>query len=246
VATRIDEIADRIYRLSTFLPGVGGPQGFTFNQFLIQADAPLLFHCGQRAVFPEVSAAAARLVDLATIRWVTYSHVEADECGSLNAWLAAAPQATAAHGAMGCALWLDDTAPRPPRRLAHGERIDLGGKTVRYLDTPHVPHELDAGLLYEETTGTLFCSDLLSHVGETVALTESDILGPAIATDAFFPFSPLTPKTGPTLRKLAELAPRTLAVMHGASYRGDCADLLRRLGGYYDDKLRKALSAQGT
>ncbi len=241
--TRVDEIADGVFRLSTFLPGVGGRKGFTFNQFLVRADQPLLFHCGQRGLFASVAAAAARVLDLRTLRWITYSHAEADECGALNEWLAAAPQATVAHGAMGCALWLDDAAPRPPRRLAHGERIDLGGKVVRYLDTPHVPHELDAGLLHEETTGTLFCSDLLSQVGDGPALTETDILGPAMETDRHFPFSPLTPNTGPTLHNLAELTPRTLAVMHGASYRGDCAGLLRGLGAYYDDKLRQALAA---
>ena len=162
--TKVDEIAERIYRLSTFLPSVG-PSGFTFNQFLVDAEEPLLFHCGQRALFPAVSQAVARLLDLRRLRWIAFSHIEADECGSLNEWLAAAPDATVTHGAIGCAIWLNDQAPRPPRALADGEVLDLGGRRVRRLDTPHVPHCWDAGLLYEETTGTLFTSDLLTHVG---------------------------------------------------------------------------------
>lgn len=240
--TRVDEIAEGIFRLSTLVAGVGGRDGFTFNQFLIRAEQPLLYHCGQRSLFPDVIRAAARVVDPATLRWIAYSHVEADECGSLNEWLAAAPNATAAQGAMGCALWLEDQAPRKPRRLVPDERIDLGGRIVRYLDTPHVPHEIDAGLLWEETTGTLFCSDLFAHTGDGPALTGEDLLERAAKTDAFFPFVPLTPKTGPTIRALAALKPRTLAVMHGSSFTGDAAPMLVRLAEYYEDKMRKALA----
>ena len=169
--TKVNEIAERIYRLSTFLPTVG-PSGFTFNQFLVDADEPLLFHCGQRALFPAVSQAMARLIDLRRLRWIAFSHIEADECGALGEWLDAAPDATVAHGAIGCAIWLNDQAPRPPRALADGEVLDLGGRRARRLDTPHVPHCWDAGLLYEETTGTLFTSDLFTHVGNPPALTD--------------------------------------------------------------------------
>jgi flavorubredoxin len=236
--TRVDEIADRIYRLSTFLPAVG-PKGFTFNQFLVDAEQPLLFHCGQRALFPAVSQAAARLMDLRRLRWIAFSHVESDECGALNEWLAAAPEATATHGAIGCAIWLNDQAPRPPRALANDEVLDLGGRRVRRLDTPHVPHCWDAGLMFEETTGTLFCSDLFTHVGDPRPLTDGDILEPAMAAEAQFGFTGVGPATGATIRRLAALEPRTLAVMHGSSFAGDGGALLGRLAQFYDERLRR-------
>jgi flavorubredoxin len=236
--TRVDEIAERIYRLSTFLPEVG-PSGFTFNQFLVDAEEPLLFHCGQRALFPSVSEAVARVLDIRRLRWIAFSHVEADECGALDEWLAAAPQATVTHGAIGCAIWLNDQAPRPPRALRNDEVLDLGGRRVRRLDTPHVPHCWDAGLLFEETTGTLFCSDLFTHVGDPPALTGGDILEPAIAAETRFGFTTTGPATGATIRRLAALAPRTLAVMHGSSFSGDGGTLLSRLAAFYDDRLKK-------
>jgi flavorubredoxin len=243
--TRVDEIAERIYRLSTFLPAVG-PKGFTFNQFLVDADEPLLFHCGQRALYPAVSTAAARVMDLRRLRWITFSHVEADECGALAEWLDAAPSATVAHGAIGCAIWLNDQSPRPPRALANDEVLDLGGRRVRRLDTPHVPHCWDAGLLYEETTGTLFTSDLFTHVGDPAAVTGGDIMGPATAAETQFGFTSVTPATGATIRRLAGLAPRTLAVMHGSSFSGAAAPVLESLAGFYDDLLQKgAAPARG-
>src|SRR5262247_2542839 len=220
--TKVDEIAEGIYRLSTFLPTVG-PRGFTFNQFLVDAAEPLLFHCGQRSLFPAVSQAVARVIDVRRLRWIAFSHIEADECGSLTEWLAAAPQATVTHGAIGCAIWLNDQAPRPPRAMANDEVLDLGGRRVRRLDTPHVPHCWDAGLLYEETTGTLFTSDLFTHVGNPPALPEGDILEPAMAAERQFGYTALTPATGATIRRLATLGPRTLAVMHGSSFTGEAA-----------------------
>ena len=239
--TRVDEIAERIYRLSTFLPKLG-PSGFTFNQFLVDADEPLLFHCGQRALFPAISAAAARIIDLRRLRWIAFSHIEADECGSLDEWLNAAPDATVTHGAIGCAIWLNDQAPRPPRALANDEVLDLGGRRVRRLDTPHVPHCWDAGLLYEEVTGTLFTSDLFTHVGDPPALSSGDILGPAMTAEKHFGFTPVTPATGATVRRLAALGPRTLAVMHGSSFSGDAPAVLESLAGFYDGLLQKASS----
>ena len=235
--TRVTEIADRIYRLSTFLPAVG-PTGLSFNQFLVDAEQPLLFHCGQRALFPAVSQAAARVMDLRRLRWITFSHIEADECGALGEWLAAAPDATVTHGAIGCAIWLNDQAPRPPRALADGETLDLGGRRVRRLDTPHVPHCWDAGLMYEETTGTLFTSDLLTHGGDQAPLTEGDVLGPAMAAERQFGYTAVSPQTGATIRRLAQLAPRTLAIMHGSSFAGDGGALLDRLGAFYDELLQ--------
>src|SRR5258705_3766763 len=236
--TKVDEIAERIYRLSTFLPAVG-PRGFTFNQFLVDAEQPLLFQCGQRAVFPVVSQAAARVMDLRRLRWIAFSHIEADECGALGEWLDAAPDATVTHGAIGCAIWLNDQAPRPPRALADNEVLDLGGRRVRRLDTPHVPHCWDAGLLYEETTGTLFTSDLLTHVGNPAALTDGDILGPAVAAEDQFGYTAVTPATGERIRRLARLEPRTLAGMHGSSFSGPAAPVLDTLARFYDDRLRK-------
>ena len=240
--TRVDEIAERIYRLCTFMPALG-PSGFTFNQFLVDADEPLLFHCGQRALFPAVSRAVARVMDVRRLRWITFSHVEADECGALDEWLAAAPDATVTHGAIGCNIWLNDQAPRPPRALANDEVLDLGGRRVRRLDTPHVPHCWDAGLLYEETTGTLFTSDLFTHVGDPPPLTTGDILEPAMAADTRFGYTPLSPATGITIRRLAQLAPRTLAVMHGSSFSGDGGALLGRLASFYDDRLQQTARA---
>jgi flavorubredoxin len=237
--TRVHEIAERIYRLSTFLPAVG-PRGLTFNQFLVDAEQPLLFHCGQRALFPAVSAAAARVMDLRRLRWVTFSHIEADECGALGEWLAAAPEATVAHGAIGCAIWLNDQAPRPPRALRDDEVLDLGGRRVRRLDTPHVPHCWDAGLLYEETTGTLFTSDLFTHAGDPTAVTGADIVGPATEAEKQFGYTALTPAAGATIRRLARLEPRTLAVMHGSSYSGASAPALESLAHFYDGLLAQA------
>ena len=239
--TRVDEIAERIYRLSTFLPAVG-PKGLTFNQFLVDADEPLLFHCGQRALYPAVSTAAARVMDLRRLRFITFSHIEADECGALAEWLDAAPSATVAHGAIGCAIWLNDQSPRPPRALANDEVLDLGGRRVRRLDTPHVPHCWDAGLLYEETTGTLFTSDLFTHAGDPAAVTGGDIMEPATVAEKQFGFTAVTSAPGATIRRLAGLAPRTLAVMHGSSFSGAAAPVLESLAGFYDDLLQKGAS----
>jgi flavorubredoxin len=232
--TTIDEIADGIYRLSTFVPEVAPPAGFTFNQFLIAADEPLLFHTGPRAMFPLVAEAVAKVVPVESLRWITFGHVESDECGSMNTWLAAAPQAEVAHGALGCMVSLNDMCDRPPRPLADGEVIDLGGKRVRHLDTPHVPHGWEARVLFEETTGTLLCGDLFTHIGNGSALTTDDIVEPAMAAEAMFLSSSLAPSTGDAMRRLGDLAPTTLAVMHGSSYSGDGGKALYDLAAAYE------------
>jgi flavorubredoxin len=230
--TRIDEIAPGVYRLSTFVAEVT-PAGFTFNQFLLAADEPLLFHCGHRRMFPLISAAVARIMPLDRLRWISFGHVEADECGAMNLWLAAAPRAKIAHGQLACEVSLDDLADRPPRALADGEVIDLGGKRVRFLHTPHVPHGWEAGVLFEETGETLLCGDLFTHAGDGPALTEADVLGPGIAAEEMFHAMCLGPGTGPALRRLAALNPRTLALMHGSSFAGDGAAALIGLADHY-------------
>ena len=237
--TRIHEIADGVYRFSTFVPDVT-PEGFTFNQFLVAGDEPMLFHCGQRMLFPAVSAALARLMPVEKLRWIGFGHVEADESGAMNMWLAAAPSATVVHGQTACDVSLNDLADRPPRALADGEVIDLGGKRVRHIDTPHVPHNWEARVLFEETTRTLFCGDLLTHAGDGPALTEADVVGPAIAADDLFCCTALSPVTGRTIRRLAALEPQTLAIMHGSSTRTRCGESLARLADAYDSKLQQA------
>src|SRR5262249_41933971 len=157
------------------------PGGFTFNQFLVLGDEPLLFHTGPRRMFPLVREAVARLTPPEKLRWITFGHYEADECGSMNDWLAIAPRAEVAHGQTGVMVSLNDMADRPPRILQDDETIDLGGKRVRWMDTPHIPHGWEAGLIYEETSNTLLCGDLFTQTGNDAALTEKDIVGPAIA-----------------------------------------------------------------
>ena len=239
---QIDEIADRIFRLSAFVPDIG-PTGFTFNHFLIDAEEPLLFHTGARRMFGEISAAVSTILPVESLRWITFGHVEADECGAMNLFLAAAPAAQVAHGAMGCMVSLDDLADRPPRPLSDGEVVDLGGKRVRHLDTPHVPHGWEARVLYEETTGTLLCGDLFTHLGNGPALTHDDIVEPAGVAEDVFHATSLAPSTGATLRTLADLHPNTLALMHGSSFAGDCADALRRLADDYDARITVATEA---
>jgi len=236
--TGVDEIADHIYRLSTCVPEAA-PGGFTFNQFLIVADEPLLFHTGPRRMFPLVSEAIRRVMPLERLRWITFGHVESDECGAMNEFLGAAPHAQVAHGALGCAVSLNDLCDRAPRSLTDGEVIDLGGKRVRHLDTPHVPHNWEARVLFEETTGTLFCGDLLTHAGDGPALTEADIVGPAIAAEHLFHATALSPVTAPTIRRLAALEPQTLAVMHGSSTRCRCAGSLLELADAYELLLKQ-------
>ena len=238
--TRIDEIANGIYRFSTHIPDIAPPAGLSFNQFLILGEEPLLFHCGMRGLFPLVSGAVAKIMPLANLRWISFGHVEADECGSMNAWLAAASRAQIVHGMTACMVSLNDLADRAPRPLKDAEVIDLGGKRVRYIDTPHVPHGWEAGVIYEETTGTLLCGDIFTHLGSGSALTNQDILGPAIAAEEIFQGTSLGPRTAPTLRRLAGLAPKRLALMHGASFEGDAASQLHGLADYYAGSLMKA------
>jgi flavorubredoxin len=239
VHATVDEIDDGIYRISTFVPAVS-PEGFTFNQFLIAAEEPLLFHTGPRVMFPLVAEAVATVVPVESVRWITFGHVEADECGSMNTWLAAAPGSQVAHGALGCDVSLNDLCDRPPRALVEGEVLDLGGKRVRQISTPHVPHGWEAQVLFEETTGTLLCGDLFSQVGHPAPLTEADVVEPALVAEEMFHATCMAPHTAATLRMLGDLRPTTLAIMHGSSFRGDGYRALYDLAAAYE---RLALAA---
>jgi flavorubredoxin len=237
--TTTNEIADGIFRISTCVPDIT-LDGFTFNQFLIKAEEPLLFHTGPRAMFRLIFEAVSRIVPIERLRWITFGHVEADECGSMNQWLAAAPRSEVAHGAVGVMVSLNDLADRPPRMLEDSEIIDLGGKRVRHIDTPHVPHGWEARVLFEEITRTLFCGDLFTHTGDGPALTAEDIVGPAKKAEELFHASCLAPNTGATIRKLADLSPKTLGLMHGSSFNGDSDRALRDLADLYESWLREA------
>jgi flavorubredoxin len=232
MTTKVDEIAPKIYRLSTCVPDIG-PDGFTFNQFLLDDDEPLLFHTGHRSMFPSVVEAIERVLPLDRLRWIGFGHVESDECGAMNDLLAAAPNAQVMFGALGCMISVGELADRPPRRLGDAEVVELGDKRVRNLPTPHVPHGWEAGILFEETTSTLLCGDLFTHLGDGPALTDGDILGPSGAAEDLFGYSSLAPDTPATVAGLADLEPRTLALMHGSSYAGDGASALRTLADDY-------------
>ena len=234
--TKVSEVADGIYRLSTYVPEIGAPAGFTFNQFLVLGDEPLLLHTGLRRMFPLVRDAVARIIPPDRLRWIAFGHYEADECGAMNEWLAVAPDAQVAHGQTGVMVSLNDMADRAPRILANGETIDLGGgKRVRYIDTPHTPHGWDAGVMLEESTGTLLCGDLFTQLRDNPPLVHGgDIVGPAIAAEDLFRYSALNPEMGATIRGLARHKPTTLALMHGPSFAGDGAAALNALGAEYE------------
>ncbi len=228
--TNVHEIADGIYRINTpvALPGAGK---FSFNQYLVVDDAPLLFHTGLRGLFPVVSEAVAAVMPIEKLRFVGFSHFEADECGALNPFLAAAPQAIPVCSQVAALVSVDDYADRAPRALADGEELDLGRHRLRWFDTPHLPHAWECGLMMDMTTRTFFCGDLFTQGGSGVeALTESDILEPSEAFRAPMDYFAHAPQTAGMLERLAREAPKTLAVMHGSAWRGDGARLLRELG----------------
>jgi len=228
--TNIHEVADGIFRINTPVSIPGGPGRFNFNQYLIVDDAPMVFHTGQRALFPLVSEAIRTVMPLDRLRYVGLSHFEADECGALNSFLAAAPNAVAVCSQLAAMVSIGDFADRPPRALADGEALSLGRHDIRWFDTPHMPHSWECGLMMETTTRTFFCGDLFTQGGAgEVALTESDILGPSEAFRAPMDYFAHAPSTTATLERLARENPITMACMHGSVWRGDGAKLLREL-----------------
>jgi flavorubredoxin len=227
--TNVHEIADGIFRISTPVDLPGGP-GFSFNQYLVVDDEPLLFHTGPRQMFPLVSQAMAALMPIERLRYVGLSHVEADECGGLNLLLAAAPGAVPVCSTIAANVSINDLADRPARALADGETLSLGRHALTWFDTPHVPHGWDCGLMMDTATGTFFCGDLFTQPGHgEQALTEGDILGPSEAFRAPMDYFAHAPQTAATLARLAAQMPGTLACMHGSAWRGDGAALLRHL-----------------
>jgi flavorubredoxin len=202
-----------------------------------------MFHTGHRSLFPSVSAAVSQVVPAGSMRWITFGHIEADESGSMNDWLAMAPQSTVAQSVIGCMVSLGDLADRPPRALADGEKLDIGGHVMQWFDTPHTPHGWEAGLLYDTTTRTLFCGDLFTRLGEFPALSNDDVVGPAVdAEDTMGGTLSLHPQSGARIRRLAELDVDTLALMHGPAFSGDCRAALLDLA---DDFDRRAEALRG-
>ncbi|MGH7847384.1 MAG: MBL fold metallo-hydrolase [Candidatus Binatia bacterium] len=237
--SNVTEIAPDVFRISTFHPDFG----IQFNQFLIRDDEPFIMHTGLRKMFSTTLEALASVVEPSKLRWIGFSHFESDECGALNEWLRVAPRAQAVCSFVGAMVMVNDFADRPARSLNDGEVLEIGRHRLQFLSTPHVPHCWDAGLFLEESDRTLLCSDLFFHPGDPEALTESDVVGRAresIIASLSGPFAndmPYTPYTETTLRRLAALAPRTLAIMHGSSFRGDGRAAIINLAGVIKERL---------
>ena len=228
---RVDEIAADVFRLSLYVPEMN----IQFNQFLVRDEEPLLFHTGMCNIFPEVREAVSRVIDPTTLRWISFSHFEADECGSLNEWLDTAPKATAVCSFVGANVSVNDFANRPARAMNNDDVFSTGTRRFRFLATPHVPHCWEASLLFEETSRTLFSSDLFFHWGDVEPSTESDVVGrfkQGLIADQQGPFAnsyPFTPQTVPTLQRIAALNPQTIALMHGSSFVGNGEQALNDL-----------------
>ncbi|MEO7092157.1 MAG: MBL fold metallo-hydrolase [Polyangiales bacterium] len=227
--TAVDEIEAGIYRIHTPIKDM--PGGFSFNQYLVLDDEPLLFHTGPRKMSPLVREAIASVIPVGRLRHIAFGHFEADECGGLNELLAAAPQATAMCSAIGAMVSTNDFADRPARGLADHETFNTGKRTFEWLATPHLPHGWDAGVLFDKSSRTLFCGDLFTQPGaDCPALVESDILGPSEGFRGAMDYFSHGKKLRPLLDSVAATEPRTLACMHGSAFRGDGGKLLRALG----------------
>ena len=238
--TTITEIAPDIYRISTYVKEID----LQFNQFLIKDEQPLLWETGMKQIFPVVRDAVSKLIDPASLRWISWSHFEPDECGSLNEWLTLAPRAEAFCSEIGAMVFVNDGAIRPARGVKPDDLIDTGRNKFRFYNTPQLPHGWDAGVLFEETNRTLLCSDLFHHNGDVEPSTESDVLERvrhameiSQRTPPFADYMPWTPKTEGRLMELAALKPRTCATMHGSAFVGDGTRALRDLATVMKDVL---------
>ncbi|MGH8177828.1 MAG: MBL fold metallo-hydrolase [Steroidobacter sp.] len=226
--TRIDEIADGLFRIHT--PDTSAPGGFSFNQYLLRDDEPLLFHTGPRALFPQIREAIDTVLPVTQLRYIGFCHVESDECGSLNQFLEAAPNAAPLCGRIAAMVSIGDLADRPPRVLADGESLRLGRYSVRWFDAPHVPHGWENGFLMIDEIQALLCGDLFTQPGaEHPPIIDGDILTSSETMRARLDYFAHGPNTGPVLKKLAALRPRILACMHGSAWRGDGGELLQTL-----------------
>ena len=229
------EIAPNIYRISIYAPW----GGFQFNHFLVKDDEPLLFHTGLRGMHAEIREAVSKLVNVSELRHISFSHFESDECGALNEWLGVATKADVICGQISALVSVNDFIGREARALADGESFSTGKLRFRYCKTPHLPHGWDAGLLFEETQKTLLCSDLFHQNGDVEAITSDDVVGRSCEAMKVYQagilaeYVPYTPLTAQNLSKLAELKPKTLAVMHGSSFTGDCVRALGDLNAMY-------------
>lgn len=228
--TTVDEIADGIFRIHTPVPPSVVPGGFSFNRYLMLDDEPLLFHTGPRRMFPLTAEAIGHVMPLSDLRWIAFSHVEADECGALNELLEAAPLATPLCSSVAALVSIGDMADRAPRGLADGQTLSTGKRTVRWFDAPHLPHGWETGYLLDESTGTLFCGDLFTQPGsDSPALTESDILGPSEAFRGMMDYYSHSKNARPLFEKLAATKPATLACMHGSAWQGDGGAMITQL-----------------
>jgi len=234
-ATTVDEIADHIYRISTSIGPEVIPGGFSFNRYLIDDDAPLLFHTGPRRLAESTRAAIEKIMPIERLRYISFSHVEADECGALNELLALAPAAVPVCGSVAAMVSVQDLADRPPRPVNDGESLSLGRAHVTWVDAPHMPHGWDCGYFMETTSETLLCGDLFTQPGASLpALTESDILESSEAMRAAMDYFSHTRRCVQNLERLAAFQPKTLACMHGSAWRGDGSKLLRALAARLD------------
>lgn len=234
--TRIAEVGDEIYQLTTHITDMD----FCFNQYLIGGDEPTLFHTGGVGLFPLVKDAMAKVLDPSTLRYISFGHVESDESGSMNLWLETAPNATIAVGTTACMVSVNDLAIRPPQVVGNGESFKAGTHSLRWIDTPHTPHGWEAGVLYDESTKTLFCGDLLTRTGSYSPTSSDDPIGPAAAAEDMFHSLSLHPTAPSQIRGLAELDIDRLALMHGPVYDGDCNAALRALAADVEGRIAAA------
>jgi flavorubredoxin len=227
--TNVHEIADGVYRINTpvsFVPG-----GFSFNQYLVVDDQPLLFHTGPRKMFPLVREAVNSVMPANQLRFIAFSHFEADECGSLNEWLAVAPHSVPLCSQVAAMVSVNDVADRAAHAMADGAELILGKRSVKWLDAPHLPHGWETGFLMDTCSGTLFCGDLFTQGGTgEAALTSQDILENSEAFRQPMDYFSHSTNTRKLIEHLAAESPTTLACMHGSAWSGNGARLLRALG----------------